>query len=80
MKNSIVNIIMNNGNKVKVYKSSTLCVSPYELKDNLEDLFKFKTSYHSNERINLSSFCDAVYDLIFYGKHKETKEIVFKLC
>lgn len=78
--NNIINITMDNGNKIKIYKNPNLCISPYELKENLEGLFELKTSYESKERINLSKICDTVYDLIFYGKHKETKEIVFKLC
>lgn len=80
MINNIINVELNNGVNVKVDRGKIIGVSQYELKEHLEDLFKFKKSYKVKEIIQLSSFCDVVYDLIFCGKHKETKEIVFKLC
>lgn len=78
--NNIINIIMDNGVNVKVDRGATIGISQYELKEHLEDLFKFKKSYKSKEIIELSSLCDCMFNLMFCGKHKETKEIVFKLC
>ena len=77
----MVDIIkMNNGINVKVDKGNIRGVSQYEIKENLEDLFQFKKIYKKNERINLSQICNTMFDLIFCGSNKETKEISFRLC
>lgn len=73
-------IKMNNGINVKVDKGNVIGVSQYELQEHLEDLFKMKKSYKSKEVIKLSSICDCMFDMIFCGSNKTTKEIVFKLC
>ena len=80
MINNIVNITMNNGINVKVDRGNVVGVNQYEIQEHLEDLFKIKKSYKAGERINLSKICDSVFDLIFCGRSKITKEIVFKLC
>jgi hypothetical protein len=73
-------IKMNNGINVKVDKGNTKGVSKYDLEEHLEDLFKFKKSYKMNEKIRLSTICDAMFDLIFCGSNKNTKEILFRIC
>lgn len=77
----MVDIIkMNNGINVKIDKGNVVGVNKYELKEHLEDLFKFKKRYKTNERINLSLLCDCMFDLIFCGSNKNTKEILFRIC
>jgi hypothetical protein len=80
MINNIINIEMNNGINVKVDRGTIIGVSSYELQEHLEDLFKIKKTYKSKEVIKLSSLCDVMFDLIFCGRSKTTKEIYFKLC
>jgi hypothetical protein len=70
---------MGNGTKVKVIKGD-MNIRYYELKEQIEELFYFKKNYKSKERINLSNFTDSMYDLLFYGINKDTKEIYFKAC
>jgi hypothetical protein len=73
-------IKMQNGINVKVDKGNTVGINKYELEEHLQDLFKFKTSYKKNERIYLSSISDVMFDLIFCGSNKNTKEILFRIC
>jgi hypothetical protein len=73
-------IKMQNGISVKIDKGNIVGISPYEVEEYLEDLFKFKKSYKKNERIKLSAICDSVFDLIFCGSNKNTKEVLFKIC
>jgi hypothetical protein len=80
MKNeNIIIVEMENGTKVKVIKGN-MNIRYYELKEQIEDLFYFKKSYKSKELIPLSKICDSMYDLLFYGIDKDTKEIYFRAC
>jgi len=79
MINNIVNLKMENGINVRVDKGETK-VSQYEIKEHLEDLFMFKKKYKKSELIELSSFCDCMWNLMFCGSNKETREMSFKLC
>lgn len=73
-------IKMKNGINVKVDKGNIVGVNRYELQEHLEDLFKFKKTYKKNEKILLSTICDSMFDIIFCGSNKETREISFKIC
>jgi hypothetical protein len=52
----------------------------YELKQNIEELFKFKKSFKQKEVVALSKISDVMYDLMFLGINKNSKEILFKVC
>lgn len=80
MINNIVNLNMTNGITVKVDKGNSNGISIYELQDHIEDLFKIKKSYKSKEVIKLSNFSDSMFDLVFCGCNRVTKEILFKIC
>ena len=79
MMNNIINLKMKNGINVKVDKGD-IKVSQYEVKEHLEDLFLFKRKYKKSEIIKLSSICDCVFNIMFCGINKESREITFKLC
>lgn len=79
MINNIINLKVNNNINVEVDRNN-IFVSPYELQEHFDDMFKFKKKYSKNERINLSQICDFYYDLMFCGINKKTKVMLFKLC
>lgn len=66
--------------EIKDIQKDNESIGYYELKQNIEELFKFKTKYKRNELIKLSMFCDSTYDLMFLGINKDNKEIMFKVC
>lgn len=79
MIDNIINLTMDNGINVRVDKGS-LKVSKYEIQEHISELFEFKRKYKKLETINLSSYCDCMFDLIFCGINKESREMSFKLC
>lgn len=79
MINNIINLKVNNNINVEVDRNN-LCISPYELQENFDDLFKFKKKYSKGECIKLSQLSDICCDILFCGIDKETKVMSFKLC
>jgi hypothetical protein len=78
MKN-IIKVNFNDG-EVKGISNKNTTIGYNELKENIEELFKLKKSFKQNELIKLSSIIDAMFDLRFLGKNKESKEILFQVC
>jgi len=72
-------IKMNNGINVKVNKGD-IKISIYDIEENIKELFEFKKKYNKGEKILLSNICNCMYDLLFCGRNKETKEMLFRLC
>lgn len=79
MINNIINLTMDSGISVKVDRNN-ICASPYELQEYFNELFVVKKKYNKDERINLSSYCDCMFNLMFCGINKENKEMSFRLC
>jgi hypothetical protein len=77
--NNIIKINYNDG-EVKSIQNNSESIGYYDLKRQIEELFKFKTNYKQYELIKLSSICDCMFDLRFLGKNKESKEILFQVC
>ena len=80
MINNIINLKVNNSINVEVDRNNVIGVSPYELQEHFDDLFKFQKKYYKNQIINLSNICDCMFNLMFCGIDKKTKVMSFKLC
>jgi hypothetical protein len=79
IKENIMTINMDNGTIVKIIKGN-VDIRYCETKELIEDLFSMKKNYKSKELIPLSRLCDCVFDLLFCGSSKVSKEIYFKVC
>jgi putative component of toxin-antitoxin plasmid stabilization module len=79
MIDSIINLKMSNGINVRIDKGD-IKVSQYYIQDYIEDLLELRIECEEGSRINLSNICDCVFDLIFCGSNKNTKEMSFRIC
>jgi hypothetical protein len=75
---NIIKVNFSNG-EIKDIQKNNESIGYYELKRQIEELFKFKTNYNQGELIMLSTFCDVMYNLKFLGINKN-KEILFQVC
>ena len=80
MYDSIINFKMNNGINIKVDRGEIKGINPCEIEFQIEEMFKVKRKYKSKEIIELSNICNCMWDIMFCGSDKETKEISFRLC
>lgn len=75
---NIIKVNFSNG-EIKDIQKNNENIGYYDLKRQIEELFKFKTNYKQNEMIKLSEICDCMYNLRFLGINK-SKEILFQVC
>lgn len=80
MYNNTVNFKMSSGINVSVDRCDIKGISPCEIEFQIKELFRVKKKYNIKEIIKLSEICDCMFNLIFCGINKETKEMSFKLC
>ena len=79
MIDNIINLTMKNGINVKIDKTGFL-ISKYDIEEHIIGLFEVKKKYNKLEIIKLSEICDCIFNIMFCGLNKNTKEMVFKLC
>lgn len=77
--NNIIKVNFKDG-EIKGIQKDNDNIRYYELKENIEELFKFKKSFKQSEIIELSRVCNCMYNLKFLGVSKESKEILFQVC
>jgi len=80
MYDSMVNFKMSSGINVSVDRGDIKGVNPCEIEFQIKELFRVKKKYESKELIELSLICDCMWDIIFCGINKESREMSFKLC
>lgn len=77
--NNIIKVNFKDG-EIKDIQKDNENIGYFDLKRQIEELFKFKTKYKQGEIVELSSFCDVMYNLKFLGINKNSKEILFQVC
>lgn len=80
-RDSVLNIQLTNNMTVRVDRNGNRYINNKDIEDNIKDVFIMCSSMRKNQLINLSSFCDCMYDLLFLGSRvkENNTELLFKV-